>query len=82
MRPGWPCRSRLSTPTRGFNPVTGHPTGDLRAVIISATARDLANPDYLASTTDGPFQRTYARNTGGWTLQELAALNRWRVRAL
>lgn len=68
--------------TRGAGFTEGQPNADLSAVVLSATARDVANPGYLASTTDGPFQRTYTRNGGGWTLQELAALNRWRKRAI
>lgn len=68
--------------TRGAGFTEGQPNADLSAVVLSAAARDVANPGYLASTTDGPFQRTYTRNGGGWTLQELAALNRWRKRAI
>lgn len=71
----------VRTYVRGQGFVDGEPNEELASVIVSATARDVANPGYVVASQDGPFQRTYARNTGAWTLHELAVLNHWRTRA-
>lgn len=65
--------------TRGEGFVGGIPTDDIAAVITTATARLVANPEQL-STTVG----SVAVNGGftGWTLAELFVLNRYRRRAL
>lgn len=66
---------------RGFD-ADGTPAEDLAAVIVTATARLLANPDQVANDlTAGSFsKRTYAGFTG-WSLAETFVLNRYRQRA-
>lgn len=55
---------------------------DLEAVIVSAAARMASNPTGLAyDETAGPFSRSIRGAFNGWTLGELAVLNRYRVRA-
>lgn len=69
--------ARSYTRDRGFDEF-GEPYDDVAAVIVTATARLLANPDQIAKTT-GPF----AVNGGfvGWNLAETFVLNRYRKRA-
>lgn len=64
---------------RGF--VEDEPGDDLAAVIVSSTARLVANPEHTVEQTTGPFSiRQGIFN--GWTLPELAILHRHRKRAL
>lgn len=59
----------------------GEPAEDLAAVIISATARSVTNPEHTIEQSSGPFSiRPGIFN--GWTLPELAVLHRYRKRAL
>jgi hypothetical protein len=62
---------------RGFD-VTGFPNAELAAVITTATARLLSNPEQLSYDIGGVSMRG---GFTGWTLAELAVLNRYRVRA-
>lgn len=55
------------------------PNPELRAVIRTATARLTANPEQVASTVGGV---TVGAGFNGWSLAELAVLNRYRKRAL
>lgn len=64
--------------TRGRGFVGIYPTEDVAAVIVTASARLVANPDQLASTVG---EVTLA-GWQGWTLAETFVLNRYRVRAL
>lgn len=64
------------TRDRGFDGI--EPREDLAAVITTATARMMANPDQL-QTTVGEVQLA---GWQGFTLAELFVLNRYRVRAL
>lgn len=57
------------------------PGDDLAAVIISATARLVANPEHTIEQTTGPFSIRHGV-FNGWTLPELAILHRYRKRAL
>ncbi len=58
------------------------PQEDVEAVIVSATARLVSNPSQLANDeTAGPFSRSLRGAFTGWTLAELAVLNRYRTRA-
>lgn len=58
------------------------PLEDVEAVIVSATARLISNPSQLAhDETAGPFARSLRGAFTGWTLAELAILNRYRTRA-
>lgn len=59
----------------------GNPVNELRAVIVSACARSLAKPDAVQNETTGPFSVQYEPTTKGFTLPELAVLNRYRRRA-
>jgi len=56
------------------------PADDIAAVITTATARLVTNPEQLESLTIG----SYATKGGfqGWTLAELFVLNRYRKKAL
>lgn len=54
---------------------------DLRAVILSATARFHHNPSQIRhSVTKGPQSASFD-SWNGWSLSELFVLNRYRVRA-
>lgn len=68
--------ARAYTRGRGFT--NGEPTEDLGAVLISATARLMANPEQTRQTA-GPFQ--VDAGFTGWTLPEQFVLNRYRRRA-
>ena len=72
--------ARGYTRDRGFE--NGEPADDLAAVIVTATARLLANPDQVPNdVTAGSFsKRTYAGFTG-WSLAETFILDRYRKRA-
>lgn len=55
---------------------------DLRSVLITATARLMANPDQVDQThIVGPFTDKIGAGFSGWSLAELAVLNRYRKRA-
>ena len=69
----------VSAYTRGVGFVGGVPNPELRAVIRTATARLTANPEQVGSTVGGV---TVAGGFNGWSLAELAVLNRYRKRAL
>lgn len=69
----------VSAYTRGNGFVGGVPNPELRAVIRTATARLTANPEQVASTVGGV---TTGAGFNGWSLAELAVLNRYRKRAL
>lgn len=59
------------------------PNEELDAVIVTATARLVTNPTQLQSdTTAGPFTQSVRGSFTGWTLAELAVLNRYRRRAM
>ncbi|MGA4670439.1 hypothetical protein ACPCG0_11700 [Propionibacteriaceae bacterium Y1923] len=66
----------------GFDAFGTVPNPDLSAVITMASARLAANPGQLRRTdTSGPFTQVLD-GFQGWTLAELAVLNRYRERAL
>lgn len=63
----------------GFDPISGDPTPELDAVILTATARMVSNPENLArEEISGRYTRVPA--VAGWTLPELAVLHRYRRR--
>lgn len=67
---------------RAYTRDQGHwvpPDDDLAAVITTATARLVANPEQLGHTIGSV--NVYGGFTG-WTLPELFVLNRYRARAL
>ncbi len=69
--------ARSYTRGRGFDG-SGTPNDELSAVITCATARLVANPEQIAYDSGAASLRG---GFNGWTLPELAALNRYRVRA-
>ena len=69
----------VSAYTRGNGFTGGVPNPELRAVIRTATARLTANPEQVGSTVGGVTTRA---GFNGWSLAELAVLNRYRKRAL
>ncbi|AYE94822.1 hypothetical protein C0J29_08540 [Mycobacterium paragordonae] len=69
--------------TRGQGYSDGEPNADVRAVILSASARLLADTSQIVSEEAvGPFSVSYRAGFDGWSVAELAVLNRYRVRAL
>jgi hypothetical protein len=68
--------------TRGQGFANGEPKTDIRAVILSASARLMVDTTQIVEENKmGPFSITY-RHTDGWTVWELATLNRYRQRAM
>lgn len=72
---------RAYTRGRGFTDPNAEPGDDVAAVIVSATARAVANPEQTVSQDVGPFSIRHGM-FNGWTLPELAILHRYRKRAL
>jgi hypothetical protein len=69
--------------TRGVGWTAGVPNPDISTVILLATARLLANPtQLLTDQTLGPSSASYRSAFQGWTVAELATLDRYRIRAL
>lgn len=67
------------TRSHGFN--DGEPKPDLRAVILTATARLLRDRG-VSSEAMGPFSVQYRSGfDSGWSVGELVVLNRYRQRA-
>lgn len=64
--------------TRGNGFEGGHPNDEIAAVLVTATARLMANPDqtnYRAGSV------SYQSHFQGWTLAETFVLNRYRRKA-
>lgn len=56
---------------------------DVEAVIVTATARLVTNPGQIAADqAAGPFTQSLRGGFTGWTLAELAVLNRYRKTAV
>ncbi|AGB24543.1 hypothetical protein Mycsm_04295 [Mycobacterium sp. JS623] len=69
--------------TRGVGWTDTGPNDEIRAVILTASARLLSNPrGLLMDETKGPESVSYRSSFTGWTLAELFVLNRYRVTAL
>lgn len=64
--------------TRGGGFDLGFPLDDVAAVIVTATARLLANPEQIAHTISDV---TINGGFTGWSLAETFVLNRYRKRA-
>lgn len=64
--------------TRGRGFVGAEPSEDIAAVITTATARLVANPEQLATEVGSVSTRGF---WFGWNLAEQIVLNRYRVRA-
>lgn len=72
--------ARAYTRGRGFS--GGEPNDEIAAVITTAAARLAANPTGLQSKRVDDVEYRYSlASSFGWTLAELAVLNRYRVRA-
>ncbi len=70
---------RAYTRGNGFDAESGEPADDIAAVITTATARLVTNPDQSARFAVGDYQVSPAV-LDGWTLPELCVLNRYRRR--
>jgi hypothetical protein len=56
---------------------------DVEAVIVTASARLVTNPGQIATDqAAGPFTQSLRGGFTGWTLAELAVLNRYRKLAV
>lgn len=76
--PGVTAMVRSYTRGEGFDAATHKVAEDLHAVIVSTTARSVHNPESVQRENLADYGVT---PTVGWTLVELAVLNRWRKRA-
>lgn len=73
--------ARAYTRGRGFDHWSD-PSEELESVIATAAARLASNPTQLPiDETAGPFSRSLRGAFTGWTIGELAVLNRYRARA-
>ncbi|BCP10433.1 hypothetical protein MINTM020_25310 [Mycobacterium paraintracellulare] len=71
-----------SSYTRGQGFTAGVPNDEIRAVILTASARLISNTSGLTfSEIEGPSQIEYNSAFSGWTVGELVVLNRFRRRA-
>lgn len=71
--------ARSYTRDRGFTGILGtEPADDIAAVIVTASARMVANPQQTPYDIGSVSQRG---GFTGWTLPETYVLNRYRVRA-
>jgi hypothetical protein len=69
--------------TRGHGFDDGEPNDELAAVITTATARFIGNPNQISmSQSSGPFTMDVRSYLAGWTLAELFVLNRYRRQAM
>ena len=75
--------AKAYTRGHGFDDA-GEPFSDVAAAITTACARFVGNPRQASeSTAYGPYTiDRRSRGFDGWTLAELAVLNRYRVRAM
>lgn len=70
--------ARAYTRDQGFDEA-GVPADDIAAVITTATARLVVNPEQVSESTIGSY--AVKGSFAGWTLAELFVLNRYRKRA-
>ncbi|MFN8101612.1 MAG: hypothetical protein U0Q20_08430 [Mycobacterium sp.] len=69
--------------TRGRGFTESEPNEEIAAVIATASARLAANGEQLAGKRVDDVEVRYSlASTFGWTLAELAVLNRYRVTAM
>jgi hypothetical protein len=68
--------------TRGQGFTNGVPNDEIRAVILTASARLISNTTgLLYDEIEGPSQISYRSAFTGWSVAEQFVLNRYRVRA-
>lgn len=73
--------AKAYTRDQGFT--DGVPNDEIRAVILAASARLLANPrGLLMDETVGPESVSYRSAFTGWSTAELGVLHRYRQRAI
>lgn len=73
--------ARAYTRDRGFT--DDGPEPDVAAVLVTATARMMANPGQIArDSAAGPFTESVRGGFVGWSLAETFVLNRYRKRSL
>jgi hypothetical protein len=74
--------AQASAYTRGQGFTDGEPNTDVRAVILSASARLITDATQITSQRQmGPFSVAYRTGFDGWSTSELYTLNRYRQRA-
>ncbi|RUP29752.1 MAG: hypothetical protein EKK51_18815 [Mycolicibacterium sp.] len=74
--------SMASAYTRGKGFTAGEPNSDIRAVILSASARLLADTSQIVNQESmGPFAVQFRAGFDGWSVAESYCLNRYRDRA-
>lgn len=73
--------ARAYTRDRGFDPETGEPGEDVAAVITTATARLVINPEQNIRETLTTGESVGYAGFAGWSLAETFVLNRYRRRA-
>ena len=68
--------------TRGKGFTDGEPNGDIWPVILSASARLLADTSQIVNQESmGPFAVQFGAGFDGWSVAESYCLNRYRERA-
>lgn len=74
--------SMVSAYTRGVGFIDGVPNDELRAVVLTASARLLAHPRQLGMAEAlGPESASFREGFSGFSVAELFTLNRYRKRA-
>jgi hypothetical protein len=74
--------AKAHTRGQGFD-LNGNPADEIRAVILTASARLLSNAKgLLYDEAVGPESISYRSAFSGWTLIERMCLDRYRVKAL
>ncbi|MCV7132521.1 hypothetical protein H7J06_05935 [Mycobacterium hodleri] len=74
--------AKAHTRGRGFD-ANGDPVAEIRAVILTASARLLSNAKgLLYDESVGPESISYRSAFNGWTLVERMCLDRYRINAL
>lgn len=75
------AHAKSYTRGRGWG-TDGNPHDDVRAVILTASARLLTDTSQITSEHSmGPFSVSYRAGYGDWSTAELYVLNRYRERA-
>ena len=75
------AKAKAYTRGRGWG-TDGEPYSDVRAVILTASARLLTDTSQItAQHVMGPFSVSYRNGFDSWTVSELYVLNRYRERA-
>lgn len=73
-------REQIRAYTRGNGFSGDQPAPDIDSVVLTSATRWVANPESLRAEKVGPFEQQ-RQIVEGWTLSELAILNRHRRKA-